>query len=131
MRSRLVALVAGLALVIGLLPATATAQQAGALVASGLTNPRGIAVASDGTIYVAESGTGGPDQFNAGPPFGTGTRGTTAQITRIGTDGSKRAVVVGLPSVSLGPEVIGAKSLYLAGNLLFYTAGYSLGADSP
>src|SRR5207248_5177521 len=88
---RWLALVAGIALVLGLLPATATAQTAGALVASGLNNPRGIAVASDGTIYVAESGTGGAEQINLGPPFGSGPRGTTAQITRISTDGSKRA----------------------------------------
>jgi hypothetical protein len=128
---RWVGVLAGVALVLGLLPAPVGAQTAGALVASGLTNPRGLAIAPDGTIYVAESGTGGPEQFNAGPPFGTGTRGTTAQITRIAPDGSKRALVVGLPSVTLGPEVIGAKSLFLSGNTLLYTVGYTLGADTP
>ena len=40
-------------------------------VASGLLNPRGITIADDGTIYVAEAGTGGTEPDFATAPVGS------------------------------------------------------------
>ncbi len=51
-----------------------------AVVASGLNNPRGLDVAPDGTVYVAEAGTGGPCRTVSGTQA---CSAFTASITRI------------------------------------------------
>lgn len=79
------------------------AGECGTVVASGLANPRAVAVAADGTVYVSESGTGGPEQIARpaqippGPPVPP-TRGLTGQITRLGPGGAKTVVAGNLPS---------------------------------
>lgn len=86
----------------GLVPGTAQAQGAPSLqvIASKLNNPRGVTVLGDGTILVAESGTGGK-----GPCVGSGQArqcfGTTGSIYRV-KGAQKGRVVRGLPSVSEG-----------------------------
>lgn len=116
------------------LPLTAAAQSAapggGTVVASGLNNPRGIAIGSDGTIYVAESGTGGAEQFTAPPPFGPSNRGMSAQIVKIAPNGTKSPVVGSLPSLVLGHDPIGAKGITISGNDLWFTIGHNY-ADTP
>jgi sugar lactone lactonase YvrE len=115
-------------------PATASAQATapggGTIVASGLNNPRFISVASDGTLYVGESGTGGAEQFTAPPPFGNGNRGMTAQIVRVRPDGTKSTVVGSLPSQQLGMELIGVKGIIQSGNDLLFNVGYTF-ATTP
>ena len=88
---------------LGLLLASATAASAvgGTVVARGLANPRGLLVASDGTLYVSEAGSGGSDTFTGPPNFGPGPshRGTTARVSRIGADDAATLVAGNLPSL--------------------------------
>lgn len=70
------------------------------VIATGLNNPRGIAIAPNGDLYVAEAGTGGDEFCHVGP---TGPRcfGTTGAIVRIDPRrGTVEDVVTGLPSVA-------------------------------
>jgi len=61
-------------------------------VAAGLDDPRGLAVAENGAVYVAEGGHGGDVCSPA-----TRCIGTTSQISRIDPKtGSRTAVVTGL-----------------------------------
>ncbi|WP_236789092.1 ScyD/ScyE family protein [Amycolatopsis sp. GM8] len=69
-------------------------------IASGLNAPRGLAFAPDGSLYVAEAGTGGAGPCVPGPEGGQVCFGTTGSVTRIG-HGQKR-VLTGLPSLA-GP----------------------------
>lgn len=117
----------------------ATAVVAGAqtvdVVASGLNNPRGLAFAPNGDLYVAEAGAGGNEHCHVGP---TGPRcfGPTGAIVRIDLrDGTMETVVDGLPSLAppgpnppagssaTGPHDLGFQGL---GNL-YFTIG--LGGD--
>jgi hypothetical protein len=71
-------------------------------VATGLDSPRGIAVAPDGTVYVAESGHGGDVCSPA-----TRCIGTTSQISRIDPkSGAHTPVVTGLYSRAVADEGI-------------------------
>jgi hypothetical protein len=69
------------------------------VVASHLNNPRGLTVASDGTVYVAEAGRASSKAANCSPD---GCAGLTGSITRIGAGGVDR-VATGLISVG-GPD---------------------------
>lgn len=74
------------------------------VVADGLTFPRGVAVGSDGSVYVAHGGA--PEQDPHGPcltqPGEEGERTTcymeTGEIVRV-RDGEQQAVVTGLPAM--------------------------------
>jgi sugar lactone lactonase YvrE len=102
------------------------------LVADGLFNPRFIAVADDGTLYITENGVGGdemlmppaigtgeleatpvagatpiaaePEQEQEGPPA---TRGYSGQITQVTPDGTQSVVASGLASYSIGTGPVG------------------------
>ncbi|HET6358295.1 ScyD/ScyE family protein [Streptomyces sp.] len=69
------------------------------VIASGLNNPRGIAVLRDGTVLIAESGTGKP-----GCAAGTECVGATGSVYRVGGGRSSGRVVTGLQSVGVGPK---------------------------
>jgi hypothetical protein len=94
---------------LALLAALAAAQaQAGAptveVVASGLNNPRGLGIAENGDLYVAEAGSGGNGKCRPAPdgqPVEV-CYGETGAITRIDLDGKRapRRVVTGLPSMA-------------------------------
>lgn len=105
------------------------------VVAEGLINPRYVAVADDGSIYVSEAGTGGdeviemqapavdatPADFDATPPAEEGmghaasSRGDTGQVTVISPDGTQSVLASGLPSYRLGgPEVTGPAGIAVA-----------------
>lgn len=84
----------------------AHAQSSRVVVASGLDNPRGLAFGPDGALYVVEAGRGGSGPCGpepAAPPGTTRCYGPTGAVTRILPDGSQRRVVVGLPSLAVGP----------------------------
>ncbi|MFN8520796.1 MAG: ScyD/ScyE family protein [Chloroflexota bacterium] len=89
-------------------PAAAQSPSAAAggwtVLAQGLDAPRGITIAPDGTLYVTETGEGGPDKVTT--PRGDAQVGATAAITAI-KDGTATQVVTGLPSIVIGTEVIG------------------------
>ena len=82
-------------------------------VATGLDNPRGLALGPDGAIYVAESGRGGTTtlcQPAPTPPFAPRCFGTSGAITRVtATPGQQQRVVAGLPSIAVasGAEASG------------------------
>jgi hypothetical protein len=68
------------------------------VVASGLNSPRKIFVASDGAVYVTESGTGGPYEASfPGKKCTTSCVGTTGSVTRV-ANGRATRVVTGLAS---------------------------------
>ena len=86
-----------------LVSALGAAAQAGCTpIATGLVNPRFLAVADDGTVYVTEAGAGGaetvptpPGEGPGGPP---GTRVTSGRVTRIAPGGARSVVAGNLPS---------------------------------
>jgi hypothetical protein len=99
-------LLAGLALA----PAALLADVGGATtVASGLANPRGIAFAPNGELFVAEAGQGGPgpciNSPVAAPPIQR-CYGESGAVTRIIPGVGFERVVTGLPSLMLtsGPS---------------------------
>jgi hypothetical protein len=113
---RLGAIAGAVACAAGAIP-LATASPAAALsgptvVASGLDNPRGMALAPDGSLLVAEAGRGGPGPCVPGPEEDEVCFGLSGAITRI-SGGSQSRVADGLPSLAapdgssaLGPEDI-------------------------
>jgi DNA-binding beta-propeller fold protein YncE len=90
----------------GAATATPGAKRAGGglqVVADGLDNPRGIAFGPDGALYVAESGSGGPNVegncITSPETGGPACFGRTGAVTRI-TKGSQHRVLTDLPSVA-------------------------------
>ncbi len=93
-------LLVGLALV----PAAAMADVGDArTIASGLANPRGIAFAPNGALYVAEAGKGGPGPCIPSPPNPSVSRcyGETGAVTQILPGGGFKRIITGLPSFAL------------------------------
>ncbi|MDQ3654712.1 MAG: ScyD/ScyE family protein [Chloroflexota bacterium] len=94
------------------------------IVASGLTNPRGMTWGADGTLFVALAGIGGntpatedaPTTAAIGPFLG----GPTAAIAQIGADGCPVGVATGLPSSINGlGAVLGAEDVAILGDQLY------------
>ena len=88
-------------------------------IATGLNNPRGLSFGSEGTLYVAEAGTGAGDGHGG---FGTGV-GLTGSITEISHLNSPHPkahrIVTGLVSFGTaerGPEVVGADGIDVQGD---------------
>jgi len=109
------------------------------VVASGLNNPRGLAFAPNGALYVAEAGLGAGDGHGG---FGVGV-GFTASLTEItglnSPQSSWRRIVSGLASVGDTengfPEAIGPSGVSVHGTGgIYVTMGESalgVGADNP
>jgi sugar lactone lactonase YvrE len=99
-------------------------------VASGLDHPRGLAFASDGSLYVAEAGSGGPQLVDVGRdrPHAVGRSG---RISRISPDGRRDVVADGLPSiVTAANEQVGPSGLAFIGDdlyLLTASGGWEIG----
>jgi hypothetical protein len=80
--------------------------------ATGLNGPRGLEFGPDGSLYVAEAGTGGSTSTEGQceqvvPPVGPYLGGNTGRISKISSAGQRSTVVDGLPSNQTS-EVIGA-----------------------
>src|SRR5215218_7032215 len=100
-----------------------TTAQVGTLspVASGLISPRGFLWTADGTLYVAQAGSGGQSLGTptAPPPVGPFQGGSTATVVRI-EDGCPVLVAGGLPSTSdqIG-GILGVEDLAVLGGELY------------
>lgn len=94
------------------------------MVVSGLDSPRGLAVAADGTIYVAESGKGGTDPCITHPELGHMCFGPSGGITQV-KDGAATRLVDGLMSGATDTgEVLGPSAVAVASDgTVWYTVG--------
>jgi adhesin HecA-like repeat protein len=90
-------------LVLGAAPAATAGPAADrgrvTVIARNLDNPRGVAVAADGAVYVAEAGRGGDGPCVAVPGGDQLCYGATGAVTRVGRGGQAR-VASGLPSLA-------------------------------
>ncbi|MCA0455007.1 MAG: ScyD/ScyE family protein [Chloroflexi bacterium] len=85
-------------------------------VASGLNNPRLLSYGSDGTLYIAEAGTGGDTQVTdaGGNPV---LYGTTARVSTVANMGSEpQPLVENLPSVEAFNNVVGVNAVWVDDN---------------
>jgi hypothetical protein len=122
------AVAAALAAAILVAPSVATGAP-GTVIASGLDNPRGLTFGPDGSLYVAEGGTGGnlkttdKDCQQVAGPIGPYSGGFTASIVKIGSNGAVTPVATGLPSSSTTPDTgsltSGVADVAFVGNTLY------------
>ncbi len=91
------------------------------VVASGLNTPMGVLVEDDGTIWITDSGIGGPDSVPS--PDGKLPAGNTARLVRVGPDGTQADVISDLPSIILPDAPIGAARLAMWNGSLYFTSG--------
>src|SRR6202034_824669 len=130
------------------LPARSMAQTAieptPFLVASNLEGPRGLRFGPDGSLYVAEAGTGGTTSTVGqcvqvpGAPGGPGpdTGGLTGRISKVSPSGKVTTVASGFPSVTIGRGgvngVIGvADVVFLDGDLYALVGGGGCSHGNP
>lgn len=100
-----------------------TVSQASALttVASGLISPRGFVWTADGSLYVAQAGSGGTSLGTptAPPPVGPFQGGATASVVRI-ENGCPVLVAGGLPSTSDAVGgILGVEDLAVLGGHIY------------
>jgi uncharacterized cupredoxin-like copper-binding protein len=100
------------------------------VVASGLYNPRYVAVDSDGTVYVTEAGHSGDTPIFGTPGAGTPVSsepatmaGTTGQVTKIAADGTQSVLTTGLPSITFGTEVVGPSGITVSNGTIYVAVG--------
>lgn len=92
------------------------------VIASGLSNPRGIAFSASGGLYVAESGRGGPGPCIPSPAAPADRcYGDTGSVARILPEGGFQRIVEGLPSLALpnGSAEGGPASIAFQGNVAY------------
>ena len=120
----------GCAVAVGLGLAAQAGAQSVETIASGLSNPRGIAFAPNGALFVVEMGSGGPGPCILSPVFPNPPRcyGATGALTEIAPDGVPgfRRVATGLPSLALATGVAegGAADLSFHGMVAYVQIGF-------
>lgn len=92
------AVLTALAAAVALWPAPAGAATV-TKVATRLDNPRGLAFAPDGSLWIAEAGRGGKGPCFAGPEGGESCYGTSSALTRV-RNGKQKRVLANLPSIA-------------------------------
>lgn len=106
---------------------TLAAQGAPQVIASGLDNPRGLAFAPNGRLYVVEAGRGGTSALCLPNPNGPGQRcyGATGAITQISGVGVQQRVLTGLPSLAgaTGAEATGPHDIDFGFDSAWVTVG--------
>lgn len=117
------------ALVVSLAVPTTAQEPTVEVLAEGLTNPRGVKVADDGSVYVAEAGAGGDEcmMVSFAGAEQEACFGPTGAVIRVSADGVER-VVEGLASQAAGEEAGGASDVALAADGSIYVI-QNLGAD--
>jgi len=110
------------------LPAAALAEPEVEVLATGLDNPRGIAITPDGRLLVAEAGTGGEGPCFIGPE-GEVCFGSSGAVTEI-KGSSWRRIAEGLPSFAApdGSSAVGPSDVSVLGNGNTYVT-LGLGGD--
>ncbi|HYI17882.1 MAG TPA: ScyD/ScyE family protein [Solirubrobacteraceae bacterium] len=112
-------------------PAAAESVQSTKEIASGLDNPRHLAVSPTGDIFVAEAGRGG-DPASSGSCFNsaegpacTGATGAVTRITFKGNTAKQKRVLTGLASFApeTGGNAIGPHGIFATGRSVFVTNG--------
>ena len=106
-------------------PATRSHVAGRSVVASDLTNPRGMTWGPDGTLYIAMAGSGGttPGTPAMPAPLGPNQGGLTASIVRI-AGGCLEVVADGLPSArDAQGGVVGVADLAYLGDQLYALVG--------
>ena len=117
------------------LHAQSTVTLPGTIIATGLDNPRGLAISPSGSLYIVEAGrgadaTGIPNPTcipDPAPPNGSRCYGPTGAITEIDLKhgGAPQKLVTGLPSLSeTGADAIGPAHISFQGNKAFVTIGW-------
>ena len=128
-RTGVVVVVGTTALAVTAVPVPAYAHKGVTTVATGLDNPRGLAFAPNGTLYVAEAGRGGSGPCFAGPEGEEVCFGTSGAVSML-RNGKKIRVLTGLPSIAEpdGSAAIGPSDVSFQGQgRMYVTVG--LGAD--
>jgi sugar lactone lactonase YvrE len=91
-------------------------------IATGLNNPRHISYGPDGTLYIAEAGTGGDE--DAEGPYGPVTIGLTSQVTAVSPEGEQSVVVPELVSMDNGfGQIEGTTAAYATEDALWLVLG--------
>lgn len=119
-----------LALFLGLaVLASAVFAQDAEVVASGLNNPRNVFLAEDGTLYIAEAGSGGNTDVQG--PYGPAKAGLTAQISAVSPDGEQTVVVPSLISMDAGfGQLEGPTDVYVTEDSYWVVLGMGM-SDIP
>jgi hypothetical protein len=112
--------------------AHSTSAPAWKVVASGLDNPRGIAIAKNGDLWIAEAGTGGTQFCQPGEddPTTSSCFGNTGAFTLV-HHGAQKRVVSGLPSFGDSPSgdnAVGASDITVNGS---HVTGLIGGGGNP
>jgi hypothetical protein len=128
--TRRLAAASAVALVAGMLTATPAHAAEFEVIASGLNNPRQLAFAPGGTLYVAEAGVRGDSQdCSEHPDLGEFCLEFNGSLARVGRSGDVKRVVTGLPSISSDAETMGPFDIAFTGKHRFaLTIG--LGGDN-
>jgi len=97
------------------------------VVASGLNTPMGVLVEDDGTIWITDSGIGGPDSVEMPDPMSGQMAklpvGNTARLVRVDPTGTQTDVVPDLPSLILPDAPIGAARIAMWNGSVYFTTG--------
>lgn len=117
------------ALLLALAPAASAAEPVVEVVATGLDNPRGMAIGPNGYLYVAEAGRGGDLACVPGPEGDEVCGGLTGAISLVSRAGQRR-VVTGLPSLAGrdGSQALGPSDVSFQGQGKAFVP-IDLGAD--
>ena len=118
------ALVLALALAAPVLPSPSARvlAQGPEVIAEGLDNPRGLFYAADGTLYIAEAGSGG--NVRGYGPFNSPVQiGLTGRISAVSPDGTRAVVVTGLTSMNNGGWIYGAMAVAEVDGTLWLALG--------
>jgi hypothetical protein len=127
---KLLPLTAAVALVVAA-PASAEEVDDIDVIASGLDNPRHVAVSHSGDVYVAEAGRGGDHAtskscFDSAEGFAcTGATGAVTRISRHGWRHRQERIATGLASFAPadGSSAIGPHGVFVKGSDVFFTNG--------
>lgn len=105
------------------------------VIASGLNNPRGLAFAPNGQLYVTEAGSGGTGRCLVLADHRTACYGETGAVTQVDPTGKTpfKRIITGLPSLAAQPGGFGGLGPQ---NISFLGGGNAkvvlgLGADAP